>query len=72
MSPRKNISQLALIRTSMISLLVYFAMEVVARLYHVPAFWDGLYDGARGCAFGIALGCLAIAWKTGRSIATSQ
>ena len=66
MSYRKGLSQLALVRASMISLLVFFAMEVVGRVYHVPALWENLYDGARGCAFGIALGCVAVAWNTGR------
>ena len=63
----KKFSPQTLLRIAMSFLLLFFGLEVVARL--LPArtpFWDGVIDGVRGVVFGIYFGLMILLLRSKR------
>ena len=56
---KNKVSHRALVRMAMSCLLLFFGLEVVARLLPPAApFWLDVLDGVRGAALGVTLGLM--------------
>lgn len=63
----RKLGSRALLRLSMVCLLVFSLLNMVARSWPpVSPFWDGVLDGSRGMALGLMIGLTLLFFRAHR------